>query len=113
MKTTICQIARFRRRSAPIRPDPSLFQIVLDRDDRRKVAALCERGISKQQYSANRLTEIKNRNCETAKSRENKKALKIVSISYLFVACIYHFKEQLFQRINFENMVILTNRSVK
>ena len=35
---------KFRRRSAPIRPDPSLFQIVLDQDDRRKVAALCERG---------------------------------------------------------------------
>ena len=68
---------------------------------------------SKIKILSKTLTEIKNRNCAIAKSRENKKTLKIVSISYLFVACIYYFKEKLFQRRNFENMTILTKRSVK
>ena len=53
MKTTICQIARFRRRSAPIRPDPSRFGVGLVRDDGRQVAALCERGVSRQEIVLN------------------------------------------------------------
>ena len=74
MKTTISQIARFRRRSAPIHPGPSLFQIVLDRDDRCKVAALCERGVwdyhcTQPSYQAQESKDVSGQHCSWSTDR--------------------------------------------